>query len=198
MPEPQVRDLKAVLGKVEETANGHSHNVCVGDVVEAFGPRSFGPLLLLTGLFGVTPVAAVPTAPTILALLTILIASQLVLGRRSIWLPGFLTRLTITSKRLRKAVHVARKPAKVVDKAVRPRLHQLTHPLADRIVAAVCVLVALTVPPLEFVPLAASIPSLAIFTFGLGLVTRDGLVILAALLISASAAGLIVWRLFVG
>lgn len=195
MLEPQVRDLKDVLGQVEKTANGHSGKVRVGEMVEAFGPRSFGPVLLLAGLLGMTPVAAVPAAPSTLALITVLVASQLLLGRRTIWLPRFLTRLSVTSGRLHKAVRVARKPADVVDRAVRPRLHQLTGGLADRIVAGVCILVALTVPPLEFVPLAAAIPSLAIFAFGLGLVTRDGLVVLAALLVSGSAAGLIVWRL---
>ena len=83
----------------------------------------------------------------------------------------------------------------MVDRVVCPRLLALTTPLADRLVALSCVLVAITVPPLELVPFAAFVPALAIFTFGVGLVARDGLVVLIALLLSAGALGLIGWRL---
>ena len=74
----------------------------------------------------------------------------------------------------------------------------LTTPLADRLVAAACVLVALTVPPLELLPFAAFVPALAIFAFGVGLVARDGVVVLIALLLSAAAVGLIGWKLLSG
>lgn len=188
-------DLEDVLSELQQAATKNGAKVSVGEIVEAFGQRSFGPLLLLTGLVGMTPVAAIPTAPSIIALLTILIAIQLLFGRESIWIPRFLQKLAVKSERVQKAVRVARKPVRIADKLVRPRLELLTRPMADRLVALACVLVALTVPPLELLPFAAFLPSLAIFVFGLGLVSRDGVVVLLALLISSGVLGLIGWQL---
>ena len=187
--------LESVLRTLERTAKGNGAKVSVDEIVETFGARSFGPLLLLCGLLGMTPVSAIPTAPTVLAVIVILIAGQMVFGREAIWIPRFIGKLSVKAERLAKAVKISRKPAHVVDRVVCPRLLALTTPLADRLVALSCVLVAITVPPLELVPFAAFVPALAIFTFGVGLVARDGLVVLIALLLSAGALGLIGWRL---
>lgn len=188
-------DLEAVLGELQRAAKCNGAKVSVGEIVETFGKRSFGPLLLLTGLLGMTPVAAIPTAPSLIALITVLIAGQLLFGRESIWLPRFLEKLSVKSERVAKAAHVAQRPVHVADRIVRPRLKALTTPVADRVVALACVLVAVCVPPLEFLPFVAFVPSLAIFAFGLGLVARDGLLVLIALSISAAVLGLIGWRL---
>lgn len=187
--------LESVLRTLERTAEDNGAKVSVDEIVETFGARSFGPLLLLCGLLGMTPVSAIPTAPTVLAVIVILIAGQMVFGREAIWIPRFIGKLSVKAERLAKAVKISRKPAHVVDRVVCPRLLALTTPLADRLVALSCVLVAITVPPLELVPFAAFVPALAIFTFGVGLVARDGLVVLIALLLSAGALGLIGWRL---
>ena len=187
--------LESVLRTLERTAEDNGAKVSVDEIVETFGARSFGPLLLLCGLLGMTPVSAIPTAPTVLAVIVILIAGQMVFGREAIWIPRFIGKLSVKAERLAKAVKISRKPAHVVDRVVCPRLLALTTPLADRLVALSCVLVAITVPPLELVPFAAFVPALAIFTFGVGLVARDGLVVLIARLLSAGALGLIGWRL---
>ena len=187
--------LESVLRTLERTAEDNGAKVSVDEIVETFGARSFGPLLLLCGLLGMTPVSAIPTAPTVLAVIVILIAGQMVFGREAIWIPRFIGKLSVKAERLAKAVKISRKPAHVVDRVVCPRLLALTTPRADRLVALSCVLVAITVPPLELVPFAAFVPALAIFTFGVGLVARDGLVVLIALLLSAGALGLIGWRL---
>jgi hypothetical protein len=189
------RDLEDVLGELDKAAKSNGAKVSVGEIVETVGKRSFGPLLLLGGLLGMTPVAAIPSAPSIIALITLLVSVQLLLGRESIWIPRFLQKLSVKADRVTKAVKVSRKPARFVDRLVRPRLQVLTHPTADRIVAAACVLIALCVPPLEFLPFVAFVPSLAIAAFGLGLIARDGLVVLIALLVSTTVFGLLAWKL---
>ena len=191
----EAQDLEGVLAALERSANENGEKVSIADVVETFGRRSFGPLLLLCGLLGMTPIAAIPTAPTILGVLVVLIAGQMVFGRKSVWVPGFIGKLSVKSEKICRAVRVSRKPARAVDHVVRQRLTALTSPVADRLVALACALVAITIPPLELLPLAAFVPALAIFTFGLGLVGRDGLVVLVALTLSATALGLIGWQL---
>lgn len=191
----QAQDLESVLRTLERSATSNGAKVSVDEIVETFGERSFGPLLLLCGLLGMTPLSAIPTMPTVLAVLAVLIAVQIVFGRRTVWVPRVIGRMSVKAASLVKAVHVAEKPAHVVDRVVRPRLCALTSSLGDRLVALACVAVALCVPPLELVPFAAFVPALAIFTFGVGMVGRDGLVLLIALALTAGAIGLIGWRL---
>ncbi|HEY8571102.1 exopolysaccharide biosynthesis protein [Phenylobacterium sp.] len=194
MAEHPAQDLEDVLGELEKAARSNGAKVSVGELVETVGKRSFGPLLLLGGLLGMTPVAAIPTAPTLIATITLLVSVQLLFGRKTIWLPRFLEKLSVRAERVQKAVKISRKPARIVDRMVRPRLQSLTMPFADRIVAAVCVVVAICVPPLELLPFVAFIPSLAIFAFGVGLIARDGLVVLLALAVSTSLLGLLIWK----
>lgn len=189
-------DLEALLNKLNEVAVKAGDRVSVREVYCAIGERSFGPLLLAAGLLGMTPVSAIPGAPTVLAVVTLLIAGQLLLGRRTLWLPRRLLDLSVRGDRLKATVRIARKPARLVDRVVKPRLAVLTGGLADRIVAATCVLVALAVPPLELLPFVAFVPATAIAAFGLGLVARDGLLILIAFAASAGTLALIARQLF--
>jgi hypothetical protein len=188
-------DLEALLGELEEAAKTNGARVSLEEVMDAIGRRSFGPLLLVVGLLGMTPVAAVPGAPTVLAVVTVLIAGQLLFGRKSFWLPKVLLKLSVKSGRMKKTVKVASTPAHAVDRVVKPRLQALTGPVADRLVALMCILLACAVPPLELLPLAAFLPAAAIAAFGLGLVARDGLVVLVAFILSAGAVGLVGYQI---
>ena len=185
------KDLEDVIAELDEAADSNGAKVSVEEIMEAVGRRSFGPLLVLSGLLGMTPIGVIPTAPTIIALITVLVAGQLLFGRKQFWLPQALLKLSVDAGKVKKAASVSKKPAAFIDKLIRPRLTVLTTAIADRFVAGVCVLIALCVPPLELVPFAAFIPAAAIFIFGLGLIARDGLLILIALLISAGAIGLL-------
>lgn len=191
----KLQDLEDLLDRLTTAAEKGERKVSVADVLDEFGRRSFGPLLLLAGLLGMTPVSAMPGAPSTIALVVLLLAGQIVLGRRSPWLPRAILKLRIKCEHLHRTVEVAKRPARFVDNFVRPRLTFLTGPGVDRLVAAVCVLIALTVPPLEFLPLVAIVPSAAIAAFGLGLVARDGAVLLAAFALSGGAVFLLARQL---
>lgn len=188
-------NLEGLLKQLQTAAGKNGPDLSAGELIETIGRRSFGPLLLLGGLLGMTPVSAIPTAPTIIALITLLIAGQLLFGRKSVWLPKWLANMSVKATRVEKAVKLARRPAAVIDKVIRPRLRVFTGPVGDRVAALVCVIIALAVPPLELLPFVAFVPSLAIATFGLALIARDGLLVAIAFLISAGALGFGAWKL---
>ena len=108
----RTRDLEDVLGDLRKAATSNGAKVSVGEIIDAFGRRSFGPLIFLCGLLGMTPVAAVPTVPTILATITALIAAQLLFGRDSIWIPRAIENLSLNPGKVEKAADAARKPAR--------------------------------------------------------------------------------------
>ena len=100
----QAQDLEGLLKTLAKSAKSNGAKVSVDEIVGTFGARSFGPLLLLCGLLGMTPVSAIPTAPTILAIIVVLIAGQMVFGRKAVWIPRFVGKLSVKAERLAKAV----------------------------------------------------------------------------------------------
>lgn len=59
-----------------------------------------------------------------------------------------------------------------------------------KLAAACCIILALTVPPLELLPFATTVPMVAIAAFGLALLVRDGLLMIIAMLLAAAALAL--------
>jgi hypothetical protein len=191
----KAQDLEDLLDELSETAKTSGKKITAGEIYEAVDARTFGPLLLTAGLLGLTPISTVPTAPTTLAVVVALTAGQMVLGRKTLWLPRWILRLSVDADKLQVAVEVARKPARAVDRLLRPRLQVLTSGVAARVAALACLIVAFITPPLELVPFATFLPASVISVFGLGLVARDGLLVLVAICGTAAALGSVVWVL---
>jgi hypothetical protein len=178
-----VGDVVECLDEVAED----KRKVCVGDAIEAFGYRSYGPLLLVPALLELTPFGAIPAVPTAIALVIAIFATQIAIGRKTMWLPAKLRGLTFSSERLDKATEKISPWAKKIDKWFHRRYPELTDQLGMRIAAVCCLLLCLTVPPLELLPLASSAPMAAIATFGLAITVRDGLLMIAGYVMTAVA-----------
>ena len=86
-----------VIGELDELASNHE-KVCVGDVLDDFGARSFGPFIMIPALLELTPVGGIPGLPTALALFISLIAVQLLLGRDHVWMPQFVQQRAVYRK----------------------------------------------------------------------------------------------------
>ncbi|MBU4609466.1 exopolysaccharide biosynthesis protein [Achromobacter sp. GG226] len=162
--------------------------VSVADIREAFGERSAGPFLVIPAVFEISPIGAIPGLPTVLALIIIVFAAQIVLGRKHLWMPGWLERRSLKGSSLKKAADAMQKPTRWVDRIIRPRLDWL---VSRRVLAAVCILLCLTVPALELVPFASTAPMGAIILLGLAMTARDGLVAALGLVLAVGAAVLV-------
>jgi hypothetical protein len=180
-------NLEGMLDELERASEG-SGPVSVGELLDAVGRRSFGALLLVPALVGLTPLGGIPGLPTALAVVVIVVAGQLVFGMKRFWLPNIILRRSIERQRLRNSIGYLRPVARVVDKVIRPRLASLTREPFVHGAAGLCVLVALSIPPLEVVPFADTVPWAAIAAFGLALIAHDGILALIALGFSIGAA----------
>jgi len=143
--------------------------------------------LLAAGLIGLTPIGDIPVVPTVLAFIVVLISGQLLIGLRDFWLPGFIRRRSVKRETLGKAIRFVHPVARGVDWVIRPRMSWLTEGSFTYAIAAACLLIALVIPPLELLPFAATAPAIAITLFGLGLIGRDGAVIVLAFGFSAAS-----------
>ena len=108
-------NLEGVLDRLIEAAKrDHNGIISVGDVQDMIGRRSFGPMLLVPGLIGLSPIGAIPGIPGVMAAIELFFAWQIVIGRKNIWLPQFLTRRSMTTARFRRGVQALRPYARWV------------------------------------------------------------------------------------
>ena len=183
-----------VLDCLDELATDND-NVSIGQVLDAFGARTYGPAIMVPALLEITPIGAIIGVPTFLALVIIVITAQWMVGRKHPWIPRFVRNREVSASRLNKASQWLRPFSRFADRYFHRRLKFMTRMPFAQVAAALIILLCLTVPLLEVLPLAASVPMLAIAGFGLAVLMRDGVLMILALSISfgALAMGLDYW-----
>jgi len=170
--------VEDILDALSDAANERD-DVALGTIRDAVGHRGYGPFLIVPAVLELTPIGAVPGVPSLLALIISTFALQIALGRKDMWLPSFVENLSIGADKLQKAVKKLRPFGEKVDHWFHGRLAILTSNVAIRIAAVAALALCLTVPPLELVPFASSLPMSAIAILGLAILMRDGLLMLA-------------------
>jgi hypothetical protein len=181
--------LEALLDEAVDSAE--DGKVTIGSLLDAFGSRSFGSLVALFALIAIVPpVGAIPGVPTGMGVLIVLIAGQMLFGAKHPWIPQFLQKRGFRKEKVEKARDKAGKWARRIDKLIGPRLSWAAEGAAERIAAGCIVLVAALMPPLELLPLAAALPASAVLLFGLGLMARDGVLMLLGFTATAAVVGI--------
>jgi hypothetical protein len=186
--------VSEILDSLERTGSGSDdERVTIGEIVEAMGARSFLPLLLIPALLMVSPLSSIPGTPTMSGAVIALIAVQMLLGRERVWLPRFVRRRGFARRRLETAVGFLRRPVGWVEPLMRPRLRFAAEGAGSYVALLVCLLVTAVMPVMEFLPIMASVAAVAITLIAIGLLVRDGLLVLGgygvvvlAILIAAS------------
>ncbi|WP_027962155.1 exopolysaccharide biosynthesis protein [Halomonas halodenitrificans] len=183
--------LSDLLGRVRQ-AGQHEATISLGAILETIGQRSFAPFLLLAGLITLAPlVGDIPGVPTLMASLVVLAGIQLLLGRRRIWLPNWLLERRASRERFQRVLGWLERPAGWTDRLLRQRLTVLTRPPAHLAVALTCLVIALAMPPMEFIPFSANGAGLALTLFGLALLADDGLFALAGYLLTGGTLAVV-------
>jgi hypothetical protein len=172
-------NLQELLQHLQQTS-ADSERIALADLMEATGQRSFGPLLFLPGLIALSPLSGIPGLPSTVALMVALIAGQLLCGRRHIWLPHWLLARSLSRGQFEHTLQVVYPMARWVDRMVQPRLTLFTRGPALYANVLLCLLIALSMPPLELIPFANSINGAALAALGLALFAHDGVLALLA------------------
>lgn len=160
--------------------NTEGDEVSVREILSAVGRRAYGPVLLLLGFVAVSLLTIVPGANWFVATLTLIFALQIVVGRKTPWLPAKLLDVRLKRDLLVTSARAGEKYAHMLYALVKPRLVFLTAAPFVQFVGLVCVMAALVIYPLGLFPLGPLLPSLAVLLLGLALVARDGVVVLLA------------------
>jgi len=157
-------------------------------VLSELHERAFGLFLLVLALPCCIPFLY--GIPQIVALPLMFVSVQIVLGRKTPWLPKKLGARTISTEGLHNLARRAEPWLVRIEAFSRPRLSVLTHSPADRAVGLALILFSASI----MVPLPGTntVPGFAVVIVSMGLLQRDGiLVILGAILGTAWIATLV-------
>jgi hypothetical protein len=147
----------------------------LGELVNAFGERGFGALMLFFGLLNIA-IGIIPGTTTILGAPLLLMGLQLAIRQDQLWLPRWALRRSIERETYRTGVKKILARFKQVERLSRPRLPVMTSEVSEVLIGIATVLLScILVLPIWGGNL---VPALIIATFGFGLMQRDGIVVL--------------------
>lgn len=171
--------LQSVLDQIE-TAMADGQSVDLKTVVESFGNRAFGPIMVLCGLCMMTPLGAIPGIPPAFGVIVMVFALQLLFRRKTPWMPNILAKVKIPADKLKKVQTKIRPFLAKVDGVISPRLKWAATGPAQIIVSLIAIVLSLTFFPLGMVPFGVVAPAFIILLLGLGITAGDGVVVLLA------------------
>jgi hypothetical protein len=156
-----------------------------GEFWDVMEKRGFGPMLAFPSFLACTPIGAVPGVPSLAGATILLIALQILLGRRHPWLPQKIMSIECEADQLRSVVEKAKPYATRIDRFLVPRCFFMRHTLFRSLIALCCIGCGLIMVPLELIPFMGFIPALAVFIMAIGMAADDGAVALIGVSISA-------------
>lgn len=168
-----VSDLKATL---------QNEAVTLGMIAQSIGHHGTFTFIFVPALLVTTPLSGIPGLSAIMGTLIAIAAFQIVIGRSSVWLPGWLQRREIKSDRFENVMNWLERAADFVNRHTRERLQLLVSAVARRVIATICLLCGAVMPLLEFIPFTSSILGAFMTILSGGVLLRDGVVVALALI----------------
>ncbi len=183
--------LSQRLAQIAETSR--SDRVSLSELARQLHARVWGGLLVIFAAINVIPLP--PGTNTVIAIPLVLVSAQMVFGRSTPWFPARVDRRGVTKAELQTLIAKMGWFEQRVERIFRPRLGELTSPTATRVIGLICMVLSVIAGlPILMIHNA---PAVAIVLFGLGLIYRDGVLVIvaaiAAILSIIFDAALIIW-----
>ena len=160
----------------------------LGDVITRLDERAFGLLLLLLALPCCLPF--VYLLPQIVALPMLALAAQLAAGRHHPWLPDALNNRRFAIADFEKVLARGEKYIGWFEKLSRPRLGFLTSHTGARVVGAILLIPTASI--LVPLPSTNTIPGIGVAIASIGLIERDGVLVILGLIVGLLWVALLV------
>ncbi len=172
--------LSTALTRIAASVAGD--RITLGDLLGALQGRAYGALMLVFAFPNILP--SPPGLAAVLGLPLVVLSALLLAGREP-WLPAFIARRGLATATFRTMVDRGIPWIARAERLLRLRLPALTSAPAQRLVGLLCLLLSLVLMlPVPFGNLA---PSLAICVLSLALLERDGVWLIAGVVVSAGA-----------
>lgn len=158
-------------------------NVTLAEVLDRVAERGFGLLLFVLGLPNLVPFLP-PGSSGVFGALIILIGLQILIGLRRPWLPKRLRNYHLSPKVVQALQNRGVTFMKRLERISKPRWEILGNPVSMRVIALLVILLGFVLfSPL---PLMNTLPAIIIMLIGIGILNRDGLLLLTGILFSVA------------
>ncbi len=151
----------------------------LGGLIDRLDERGFGLLFFILALPCIPPFVYV--LPQIVSLPMLALAGQMAMGRKAPWFPEKLRARSFSTGEFRDVLARLEKYIRFAERFTHPRLRAVTGHGAARIIGALLVIPAISI----LIPLIGTntVPSIGIAIVSLGLIARDGILVILGLLI---------------
>ncbi|MBS7804397.1 exopolysaccharide biosynthesis protein [Rhizobiales bacterium TNE-4] len=157
---------------------GEGPGITLRAIMKTLGERGFALLVVGLGLPNCLPMP--PPIPLLCGLLLIFVALQMVLGWNTPWLPGFLLDKTVSRATMANFIERAMPWVRKLERVAKPRFGIVDSRLAFRLIGSA--LMMFSVALVCAAPFIGQVPlGVAVVLIGLGLVERDGLLVLGGI-----------------
>lgn len=193
MTETSTGRMRAFSDVIEMLGTRPDERLQLGEMVEAFGDRAFGAVMFLFAIINMLPWP--PGGTTLTGAPLLFLSMELAWGRETLWLPTWLERASVSRETFRGLSRRFMKPIRLSERFSRPRLKFLTGPHGQGLIGVACLFLSLVL----VLPIWGGnlVPAIAIGLFSLGVMQRDGVVVLLGYAVTAVSVGILVlaWRL---
>lgn len=153
------------------------------EIRDRLDERAFGLMILILSIPCLVP--ALYGVPQIVGIPILLLAGQMLVGRKEPWLPEGVLKRRVSKSILDRMADFAVKRMGWFERLSKPRLTLFTQGIAERAAAAFMMLATVTI----ILPLANTVPSVALALLAVGLIQRDGLFVVAGATVATAWAG---------
>ena len=159
--------------------HGAEERITIQEIVEAFGERAFGFMLILFSLPNCVP--APPGLAGIVGTPVLIFGVQMLLGHARPWLPRWIMRKSFAVATFKRFIDAAEPRLKKLESFCKPRLTRLFGPLGDRLIGLFALLAAISV----LIPFPGTNfpPSIALVIVSIAVMEEDGVLLLLGLAI---------------
>lgn len=170
--------------------------VTLSELLQSLHERGFGLLMLFLVLPNCIPLPSPPGVSTMLSIPLLFLSLQMLRGFSAPWLPAKLGDRSINRSFLAKMVSVASPRLKKIELLLRPRFSFASTPRGEKIIGFFWLLFAISIAiPL---PMTNFVPGVGIAVSALGLLSRDGVIIILGILIGIAGLALTSAVVFLG
>lgn len=170
-------------------------SICIEDILELAGERSFGFFLAVLSFPSALPLPA-PGYSTPFGVFILLLALQLVAGRTTPWMPKWVLQTSIERKHFQKWVQAGIPWLQRIEKIARPRWKQLCTTRLGQVWLGTWIGlmgISMIIP----VPGTNTLPAMGVFVTAFGLLEEDGILCSLGSLICV-AGGLLTTSILIG
>lgn len=176
---PKHQRLSTLLKEqAQQAGNGM---VSIGDLLDLMQARACGAMIFIFAAPNLIPMP-IPGPSAIFGALLMFLSAQLMVGISRPWLPGWITRRSMSQENFAKIVKVIAPWLGRAESLLRPRFSIIVAPWFECVVGALCFVLSLVL--FLPIPLGNMLPALALTVMSLGMLEKDGVAILLGVIAS--------------